>query len=72
MSPGDRIVAIAQGEDLFVDSRDMKLDKIAEIIRGKKGTVVRLQVLLLRQKSPSARSQKTDNMKQKQRLKHDP
>ena len=45
MSAGDRIVAVAQGENPFVDVRDMNLDKIAEIIRGKKGTVVRFQVL---------------------------
>jgi carboxyl-terminal processing protease len=56
MSAGDRIVAIAQGEDLFVDSRDMKLDKIVELIRGKKGTVVRLQVLPAGAADPSKRS----------------
>jgi carboxyl-terminal processing protease len=42
---GDRIVAVAQGENPFVDVRDVNLDKVVELIRGKKGTVVRLQML---------------------------
>jgi len=45
MSAGDAIVAIAQGENPFVDIRDMNLDKVVELIHGKKGTVVRLQML---------------------------
>jgi carboxyl-terminal processing protease len=40
----DRIVAVAQGNDEFEDVVDMKLDKVVERIRGKKGTTVRLQV----------------------------
>jgi carboxyl-terminal processing protease len=55
MSAGDRIVAIAQGEDPFVDSSKMTLDKAVELIRGKKGTVVRLQVLPARAADPSKR-----------------
>ncbi len=42
---GDRVAAVAQGEKDFVDSVDMKLDKVVEMIRGKKDTVVRLQVI---------------------------
>jgi len=42
---GDRIAAVAQGDKDFVDSVDMKLDKVVEMIRGKKDTVVRLQVV---------------------------
>jgi carboxyl-terminal processing protease len=55
MSAGDRIVAIAQGEDPFVDSSKMTLDKAVELIRGKKGTVVRLQVLPAGAADPSKR-----------------
>ena len=42
---GDRIAAVAQGDKDFVDSVDMKLDKVVEMIRGKKDTIVRLQVI---------------------------
>ena len=41
----DRISAVAQGNDPFVDVVDMKLDKVVDMIRGKKGTTVRLQVI---------------------------
>ena len=39
---GDRITAVSQGNSEFVDVRDMRLDKVVEMIRGKKGTRVRL------------------------------
>ena len=55
MSAGDRIVAVAQGENPFVDVRDMKLDKVVELIRGKKGTAVRLLVLPAGAPEPSRR-----------------
>jgi carboxyl-terminal processing protease len=55
MSAGDRIVAVAQGENPFVDVRDMNLDKVVELIRGKKGTVARLQVLPAGPADPSKR-----------------
>src|ERR1700677_323556 len=43
---GDRISAVAQGTDgEFVDVIDMKLDKVVDMIRGKKGTTVRLKVI---------------------------
>src|ERR1700739_4992989 len=45
MSVGDRIAAVAQGKEAFVDTVDMKLDKVVEMIRGKKGTEVRLQLI---------------------------
>ena len=35
---GDRITAVAQGQAEFIDVRDMRLDKVVEQIRGKKGT----------------------------------
>jgi carboxyl-terminal processing protease len=42
---GDRISGVAQGDKDFIDSVDMKLDKVVEMIRGKKDTIVRLQVI---------------------------
>ncbi len=41
----DKITAVAQGNEPFVDTVDMKLDKVVEMIRGKKATTVRLQVV---------------------------
>src|SRR6266576_4452053 len=42
---GDRITAVAQGSAEFVDVRDMRLDKVVEMIRGKKGSRVRLLII---------------------------
>ncbi len=42
---GDRISAVGQDKDPLVDIVDMKLDKVVEKIRGKKGTTVRLQII---------------------------
>jgi carboxyl-terminal processing protease len=41
----DKITAVAQGNGPFVDVIDMKLDKVVDLIRGKKASVVRLQVV---------------------------
>lgn len=41
----DRIVAVAQGDGEFEDAVDMRLDKVVSKIRGKRGSVVRLQVI---------------------------
>jgi carboxyl-terminal processing protease len=41
----DRIVAVAQGDDEFVDVKYMKLQKIVEMIRGEKGTTVRIKIV---------------------------
>ncbi len=49
----DRIVAVAQGNGEFEDVVDMKLDRVVERIRGKKGTTVRLQVLRATSADPS-------------------
>lgn len=49
----DRIVAVAQGDGEFEDVVDMKLDRVVERIRGKKGTTVRLQVLSASSPDPS-------------------
>jgi carboxyl-terminal processing protease len=43
---GDRIVGIAQGkEDPFTDVVGWRLDDVVDLVRGPKGSVVRLQVL---------------------------
>jgi carboxyl-terminal processing protease len=52
---GDRIAGVAQGEKDFVDAVDMKLDKVVEMIRGKKDTIVRLQVIPATAADPSIR-----------------
>jgi carboxyl-terminal processing protease len=52
---GDRITAVGQGNADFVDVRDMRLDKVVEMIRGKKGTHVKLLVLSADAPDPSKR-----------------
>ena len=52
---GDRITAVAQGSADFVDVRDMRLDKVVEMIRGKKGTKVRLLIIPASATDPSRR-----------------
>lgn len=42
---GDRITAVAQGEKEWVDVVDMKLDNAVAMIRGPKGTQVRLKII---------------------------
>jgi carboxyl-terminal processing protease len=52
---GDRVTAVAQGDKEFVDAVDMKLDKVVEMIRGKKDTTVRLQIIPVSSTDPGAR-----------------
>src|SRR5213082_132978 len=52
---GDRITAVGQGTGDFVDVRDMRLDKVVEMIRGKKGARVRLLVIPADAADPSKR-----------------
>jgi carboxyl-terminal processing protease len=52
---GDRITAVAQGQNEFVDVREMRLDKVVEMIRGKKGTRVRLLAIPADATDPSRR-----------------
>src|SRR5947208_5803336 len=42
---GDRITAVGQGTAEFNDVRDLRLDKVVDQIRGKKGSKVRLLVI---------------------------
>ncbi len=45
IAPGDRILSVAEGEDgEFEDVVGRRLDRIVELIRGAKGTVVRIEV----------------------------
>src|SRR5437879_539829 len=52
---GDRISAVAQGATDYVDVREMRLDKVVEMIRGKKGRHVRLIVIPADADDPSRR-----------------
>ena len=45
LAPGDRIIAVAQATGDPVDVTDMPLSKIVALIRGPKGSVVKLTVL---------------------------
>lgn len=45
LHPADRIVGVAQGQEEMVDVIGWRLDEVVELIRGKKGTTVRLQVI---------------------------
>jgi carboxyl-terminal processing protease len=45
LHPGDKIVAVAQGDSEEVDVVGMKLRKIVQMIRGETGTEVRLTVI---------------------------
>lgn len=55
LAVNDRVAAVAQGEAEFEDVVDMKLDKVVEKIRGKKGTLVRLLVIPSDATDPSKR-----------------
>jgi carboxyl-terminal processing protease len=45
ISVGDRIVAVAEIDQPFVDTVGMPFSKVLDMIRGKRGTVVRLQII---------------------------
>ncbi len=55
LKEGDRVSAVAQGDGDFVETVDMKLDKVVEMIRGKENTVVRLRVIPTTATDPSER-----------------
>ena len=42
---GDRIVAIAQGDNAFVEVGQLSLSDVVQMVRGAPGTVVQLRVL---------------------------
>ncbi len=45
LKPGDKIIAVAQGDEEPVEVVDMKLTKVVEMIRGPKNTKVRLTLI---------------------------
>ncbi len=53
LEPKDKIIAVAQAEGEFVDIIDMDLRDVVRLIRGKRGTTVRLSIL--RQKESTER-----------------
>jgi carboxyl-terminal processing protease len=55
IKPGDRIVAVAQDDEKAVDVVDWKLSKVVDLIRGPKGTRVRLTIIPVDATDPSER-----------------
>ena len=45
LKPNDRIIGVAEGDKDFVDVVGLRIDEVVQLIRGPKGTTVRLQVL---------------------------
>jgi hypothetical protein len=45
LNKGDRIVALAQGNNSFVDTRNLPLADVVQMIRGAPGTLLQLQVV---------------------------
>ncbi len=60
LQPSDRIVAVGQGEDgTMEDVIGWRLDEVVELIRGPKGSTVRLEVIPAKSKSTDERRQIT-------------
>lgn len=55
LKPNDKIEAIAQGDGPWVEAVGMKLDRLVQLIRGEKGTTVRLRVIPSDAIDPSTR-----------------
>jgi carboxyl-terminal processing protease len=55
LKPNDKIEAIAQGDGPWVEAVGMKLDRLVQLIRGEKGTTVRLRVVPTDALDPSTR-----------------
>jgi carboxyl-terminal processing protease len=55
IKPGDRIVAVAQDDQEAVDVVDWKLSKVVDLIRGPKGSRVRLTIIPADATDPSER-----------------
>src|SRR5262249_15577954 len=43
--PGDRIVALAQGNNAFVDAHNLSLQDVVQMVRGTPGSVIQLQLV---------------------------
>jgi carboxyl-terminal processing protease len=57
LKPNDKIVAVAQGDGEFTDVVEMKLRKVVDLIRGPKGSRVRLRVNPADAPDPSIRKE---------------
>ena len=55
LQPSDRIVGVAQGEEELVDVIGMRLDEVVDLIRGEKGSIVRLEVIPVSAKTDDER-----------------
>ncbi len=55
LKPNDKIIAVAQGSNEMVNVIGWKLNKVVDLIRGEKGTVVRLTVIPVDAADPSVR-----------------
>lgn len=66
LKPEDKIVGVAQGDDDYVDIVGWRLDEVVELIKGKKGTEVRLQVV--RGENTAANSKEVKIIRDKVRL----
>jgi len=53
LQPKDKIIAVSQGDAESVDVIDLPIDKVVKLIRGKKGTEVRLTVIPADASDPS-------------------
>jgi hypothetical protein len=45
LHPGDRILALAQGDNAFLDAHNISLQDLVNLVRGSPGTLLQLQVL---------------------------
>ncbi|NCG20084.1 MAG: tail-specific protease [Rhodobacterales bacterium] len=54
LQKGDRIVAVAQGDEDATQIVGYRIDKVVKLIRGKKGTVVNLTILPVDAEDPTA------------------
>jgi carboxyl-terminal processing protease len=55
LKPDDKIEAVAQGDGPFIEVVGMKLDRLVQMIRGEKGTSVRMRVIPKDAIDPSTR-----------------
>lgn len=56
LKPDDKVEAVAQADGPFVEVTGMKLDRVVGMIRGEKGTIVRLRVIPASAIDPADRS----------------
>ncbi|MEK7232552.1 MAG: carboxy terminal-processing peptidase [Elusimicrobiota bacterium] len=55
LKPNDRIEAVAQDDGPFIDAVGMKLDRLVQLIRGEKGSTVRMRVIPVDAIDPATR-----------------